>query len=112
VIAIGQVKEGNSFHCQGLISENFGSSTVGENPRRWASVHKELKSKLRGKLFTGNPEVATKGDGRKYTKIKNLSLVKRKGNNTGTTLGTILRQIRDNRIQQGNMCRPCQQRDS
>ena len=65
----------------------FWSSTVGENTRRWASVHKELKSKLRGKQFTGNPEVATRGDGRNYTKIKNLSLVKRKGNNTGTTLG-------------------------
>ena len=64
----------------------FWSSTVGENPRRWASVHKELKSKLRGKRFTGNPEVATKSDGRNYTRVKNLSLVKRKGNNTGATL--------------------------
>ena len=53
----------------------FWSSTVGEDPRRWASVHKELKSKLRGKRFTGNPEVATKGEilvwwNRKGTKQK------------------------------------------
>ena len=65
----------------------FWSSTVGEDPRRWASVHKELKSKLRGKRFTGNPEVATKGDGRKYIKIRSLSLVEQKGNKTETTLG-------------------------
>ena len=64
----------------------FWSSTVGVNPHRWASVHKELKPKLRRMIFTGNPEVATRGDGRSYIRLKNLSTVGQKRNDSGTIL--------------------------
>jgi hypothetical protein len=62
----------------------FWLETIGESPRRWASVHKELKPKLCRMLFTGCPEIAKKCDGRNYIRLKNLRLVERKGNEMET----------------------------
>lgn len=53
-------------------------------PRRWASVHKELKPKLYKMLFTGSPEVAKKSNGRNYIRLKNIRSVKQRGNETET----------------------------
>ena len=87
------IKKGDSYRTgQGgqflpLPRSNFRKfwlKTVGMRPRRWASVHKELKPKLYKMLFTGSPEVAKKSNGRNYIRLKNIRSVKQRGNETET----------------------------
>ena len=52
----------------------FWHGCVGTSPRRWAAVHKEMKSRLKALKFQGEMFVAAKSDGEAYNKVINIRL--------------------------------------
>ena len=52
----------------------FWQESVGAPPRRWAAVHKEIKSRLKGLAFQGEMYTAEKKNGEAYKKVINLHL--------------------------------------
>ena len=67
-------KGGQFLPPEGGKFRKFWMSVVGKEPYRWSRVHKELKSKLKRFIFTGDVEEHTDKKGNKYLKIKNLKL--------------------------------------
>jgi hypothetical protein len=52
----------------------FWQESVGAPPRRWAAVHKEIRSRLKGLEFQGEMYTAKKKNGEAYKKVINLHL--------------------------------------
>jgi len=50
----------------------FWMDVVGIEPFRWCRVHKELKSKLEGLIFTGELSTGYREDGSPFTQAKHL----------------------------------------
>jgi len=50
----------------------FWMDAVGEKPRKWCRVHKEMKSKLGGLIFTGKLSTGYREDGSPFTQVKHL----------------------------------------
>lgn len=50
----------------------FWMDVVGIEPFRWCRVHKELKSKLEGLIFTGELSTGYRKDGSPFTQVKKL----------------------------------------
>jgi len=64
----------------------FWRLATGEWRDRWANVHKEMKSKLGGMLFSGEVSVSFKKDGTAFNRIDNLRLIEKQFENSiGTT---------------------------
>lgn len=60
---------------------------VGSEPKRWATVHKELKARLKATCFTGVFEIAMDSAGRKFFRLKNVEVLKEQiGHKEGTTV--------------------------
>ena len=53
---------------------NFWLKAVGKSPRRWAAVHKELKSKLKSLKFAGLVEFGYTEGGRRFRKVIDLRI--------------------------------------
>lgn len=50
----------------------FWMKVVGKPPCRWASVHKQLKTKLKNRLFTGRTEVRYRCDGSPFNMVSEV----------------------------------------
>jgi hypothetical protein len=61
----------------------FWMTAVGNGPRRWASVYKEINSKLKGKIFTGELSKCESKKEQKYIKVSNLRLLYEISGKTG-----------------------------
>ena len=60
--------------------------TVGAEPKRWSTVHKELKPRLKGLKFTGDTDIIYKKDGQPFNRVKDLRTLKLQvRNNLGTS---------------------------
>ena len=60
--------------------------TLKREPQRWSTVHKELKSCLKGLQFTGLADISHKKNGQPFHRVKGLVLLKPQlGNNFGTS---------------------------
>tara|TARA_B100001250_G_C19803492_1_gene792186 strand:+ start:1631 stop:2164 length:534 start_codon:yes stop_codon:yes gene_type:complete len=60
--------------------------TVGAKPKRWSTVHKELKPRLKGLKFTGDTDISYKKNGQPFNRVKNLRTLKLQvRNNLGTS---------------------------
>jgi hypothetical protein len=60
---------------------------VGSEPKRWATVHKELKARLKATCFTGVFEIAVDSAGRKFFRLKNVEVLEEQiGHKEGTTV--------------------------
>ena len=53
----------------------FWMTVVGQEPRRWASVHKEMRSKLREFTFTGKISTSYTKDNALFLKINDLKII-------------------------------------
>lgn len=51
---------------------NLWMDIVEEEPRRWSRVNKEMRSRLRKFLFTGEIKTTYRSDGSPYLQVKNL----------------------------------------
>lgn len=60
---------------------------VGSEPKRWATVHKELKARLKAISFTGVFETATDSAGRQFFRLKNVEILEEQNSyKEGTTI--------------------------
>ena len=60
---------------------------VGSEPKRWATVHKELKARLKATSFTGVFETATDSAGRRFFRLKNVEVLEEQiSHKKGTTV--------------------------
>lgn len=64
----------------------FWIACIGTPPRRWAAVHKEMKSKLGQLRFTGELTSALNSNGQRFSKMNNPKLMEQIGNKKGTIL--------------------------
>ena len=78
----------------------FWGKVVGEAPRRWALVHKELKARFRGKLFTGEVERCLDKNREPYNKLINprklIELEQNQYEQLGNKSGTKKEQLGNN----------------
>jgi hypothetical protein len=71
----------------------FWLTTVVIEPRRWASVHKEMRSKLKKHTFTGNISTSFRKDGSPFMKVNELKIIETVGEQIGNKLETKKEQI-------------------
>jgi hypothetical protein len=71
----------------------FWMLATGEQRDRWANVHKEMKSKLGGIVFSGEVSVGFKKDGTAFNRIDNLRLIEKQFENS---IGTAVEQDGNN----------------
>jgi len=68
----------------------FWMSAVKQKPYRWSRVHKEIKSRLKDLLFTGDLKQAWRSNGEPYMKLINITVLGTKGaqdwHNEGTEM--------------------------
>ena len=50
--------------------------TLNTEPQRWSTVHKELKSRLKGLQFTGLTDISHKENGQPFHRVKDLVVLK------------------------------------
>ena len=50
--------------------------TLKTEPQRWSTVHKELKSRLKGLQFTGLADISYKENGQPFHRVKDLVVLK------------------------------------
>lgn len=77
----------------------FWRANIAQSPRRWASAHRELKPRLKGRIFTA--EITTGFNARNekpYSVAKNFRELKLSCNNSET----ISKQFRNRETEQGN----------
>ena len=67
--------------------------TVGAKPKRWSTVYKELKPRLKGLKFTGDTDISYKKDGQPFNRVKDLRVLKLQVRNNFDTSQKQLRDI-------------------
>ena len=50
--------------------------TVGAEPKRWSTVHKEFKPRLKWLKLTGDTDISYKKDGQSFNRVKDLRILK------------------------------------
>lgn len=66
----------------------FWLQSVKKEPRRWSTVHKEIRPRLKGLLFEGETKDSYRSDGSPYIQLINLQYLGTRKEQDGNKVGT------------------------